>query len=242
MKLLTNLEIIRDHFLREVEMILSFIEEVEKFLTKKEEYLKEEVVMENKKYILHPKHRKVLAFLLALGIPLKGRERGVLAEMTLSHLISYQEAFIKEHLRIVLISHGSILKSKKKQLTYEEICKFQSIKSLISHMAQKEVDGLGYGSVDDVAKYFENQFNLSFEKFPNWQILREAAYRRNLIVHSSGVTNDAYCDKTGYEKKDEYLKTDTDYVKKICHLLCEFINFLHDEMIKKFKNISSSTI
>jgi len=241
MNLLKNLEIIRDHFLREVEIILSFIEEVEKYLTKKEEYL-QEIVTWNKEHILPPKYRGALAFLLTLGIPLKGREREVLAEMTLSHLISYQEAFIKEHLRIVLISQRSILKSKKKQLTYEEICKFQSIESLISHMAQKEADELGYGSVDDIAKYFENQFNLSFENFPNWQILREAAYRRNLIVHNSGVTNDAYCDKTGYEKKNEYLKTDTDYVKKICHLLFEFINFLHDEMIKKFNNISSSNI
>lgn len=230
MNLLTNLEIIRDHFLREVQMILNFIVEVEKFLAKKEKYLEEEYLEKS----LPSKYRSALMLLRTIGIPVKYRERELLAEMTLSHLISYQEAFIKEHLRIVLISQKSILKSKKKQLTYEEICKFQSIESLISHMTQKEVDELGYGSVDDIAKYFENQFNLSFEKFPNWQFLREASYRRNLIVHNSGITNDTYCDKTGYKKKNEYLKTDTDYVKKICYLLLEFINFLHDEMIKKF--------
>lgn len=80
-------------------------------------------------------------------------------------------------------------------------------------------------------------FNLSFDEFTNWQILREATYRRNLIVHNSGITNDVYCCKTGFKEKNKHLKTDIDYVKKICLLLLEFINFLNDGIIKKLKLI-----
>jgi len=235
MGLLINLGKNRDYFLGEVKMILDFIEEVGEFLSQKgrKSNVKLVDVWDQQKGELKKELRRIPSVINMF--PYKYRE--FLSEMTLSYLISYQEAFIKECLRIILISRKSILKSKKKQLTYEEMCKFQSIKSLISHIAQKEVNELGRGSVDDISKYFDNQFDLSFEKFSNWQILREAAYRRNLIVHNKGITNDVYCFKTGYKKENERLKTDIDYVKNICIILLKFIDFLHDGIIEKLKLI-----
>ncbi len=156
MRLLINLGKNRNYFLGEVKMILDFIEEVGKFLTQKKRKVNLKVVdvLDQQKEELKKELRRFVSVISTF--PDKYKE--FLSEMTLSYLISYQEVFIKECLLIILISHKSILKSKKKQLTYEEICKFQSIKSLISHIAQKGVDVLGYGSIDDIAEYFENQF------------------------------------------------------------------------------------
>jgi len=107
-------------------------------------------------------------------------------------------------------------------------------------MAQKEVDVLGYGSVDDVADYFKDRFNLVFEDFTNWPVLREASYRRNLILHNGGVTNDTYCTKTGYKKKNQHLRTNVDYVKNVSESVLEFIPFLHDQMTRKLKLVSTT--
>lgn len=155
--------------------------------------------------------------------------------MTLSYLVSHQEGFIKEYLRRIFTSCPLILKSRQKAISYEEICGFKSFKSIVSHLAEKEANSLGYANIDEVAKYFKERFGLNFEMFDGWPILREAAYRRNVIVHNRGITNDIYCTKIGYKKKNEKLNTDTDYVKDLANVLLRFINFSHQEMSKKLR-------
>lgn len=258
MSLLEDLERIRDHFLTEVRMVCNFIEKTERSLTRKQKAIKPsnwslqdiadlEKLMKfieaysdpriKKPPLFTLKSKRVRELLRSWTVPARYKE--FLAEMTLSYLVSYQEAFIKEYLRTVLTSRKSILKSKK-QLSYREVCAFRSIKSLISYVAQKEVDVLGYGSVDDLADYFKDRFNLVFEDFTNWPALREASYRRNLILHNGGVTNDTYCTKTGYKKKNQHLRTDVDYVKNVSEPMLEFIPFLHDQMTRKLKLVSTT--
>jgi len=161
--------------------------------------------------------------------------KSFLAEMTLSYLVSHQESFVKEYLHRIFISRPSILKSRQKQINYEEVCGFKSIKSLVSYLAKREVDSLGYTSIDDLVKYFKDRFNMNLEQFDGWPLVREATYRRNVIVHNAGLTNDIYCIKTGYKKKNKRLSTDEDYVKDLANVLLRFIKFLHGEMTEKLK-------
>ena len=100
--------------------------------------------------------KKLSKLLSSILAPIK--HKTILAEMSLSYLISFNEAFLKDYLRTILSSRRVLLRSKK-QLSYEAICEHRSMTSLIQSLAQKEVDAFGFGSIDDFAKYFLDKFN-----------------------------------------------------------------------------------
>ncbi|MBM4141310.1 MAG: hypothetical protein FJ242_07495 [Nitrospira sp.] len=159
-----------------------------------------------------------------------------LAEMTLVYLISFFEAFVKDYLRAILTSRSEILSSKK-ILIFEEVATFQSMRELVRYMAEKEVAGLAYDSVDDVANYFNAKFNINFVRdFLLWPIIREASYRRNIVVHNLGITDKTYCLKTGHKKMGEHLDTSIEYVVKVCDAAIDCIHFTHKRAKKKFVN------
>ena len=165
-------------------------------------------------------------------IPMK--HKGFLTEMTLSYLISYQEAMLKDYLYGILINKKSALKSSKK-ITYDEVLKFTSMKSLIANLAQKEVDQLGYGSIDDVEKYFKDKFNVQLSNFDGWDDLVESTFRRNLLIHNRGVTNDQYCKRIGYPKRKVKLDVDIDYVVNVAENIISFNDFCFELFKSKFK-------
>ena len=249
--LLQELEQIVQHYVIEVEMIRSFTGEMNNLLTRKLQKIKPPTLsrrdmtelrafirflnsaISHKPKSTHTftiKSKKLSKLVMTGHIPFKYQH--FLSEMTLSYLICFQEAFIKQYLYTVLVSRRSLLKSKK-QITYEEICGFRSIKKLVSHIARNEVDTLGYASVDDTTEYFKQRFNIALEECAKWQILREASYRRNIIIHNDGITNDIYCPKTGYKRRNVHLNTEVDYIRKVIQALLEFIIFFHDKMTRK---------
>lgn len=165
-------------------------------------------------------------------VPIKHRD--FLTEMTLSYLISYQEAMLKEYLYGVLFFRKDPLKSNNK-ITYNEIIGFKSIKALISYLAQKEVDQLGYGSIDDMANYFKEKFNIDFTIFDKWENIVEASFRRNLFIHNNGISNDKYCKRTGYKTKGQRLKIDVEYIVSVAKNLISFNDFCYESLKSKFK-------
>jgi len=158
----------------------------------------------------------------------------ILAEMSLSYLVSFEEAFLKDYLRTILSSRRTLLRSKK-QLSYEAICEHRSMTSLIQSLAQKEVDKFGFGSIDDFAKYFSDKFNIDFGDFARREKLREVIYRRHLLVHNRGITNDRYCRVTGFGKTNEHLTTNISYCITAGEMLLEFMDFIHERMMEKLK-------
>lgn len=158
----------------------------------------------------------------------------MLAEMSLSYLISFEEAFLKDYLRHVLKSRRTLLKSGK-QLSYETICQHKSMSSLIDVLAQREVDAFGFGSIDDFTKYFQDKFHVEFSSFPRWDELREATYRRHLIVHNRGIVNERYSRATGYKGKHRHLDTDMAYCRRVGEALLEFVDFVHEQMLTKLR-------
>ncbi len=177
------------------------------------------------------KSDKLGELIFGLIIPLK--QKTFLAEMTLAYLISYQEAFIKEYIKEIMISRRDLLKNKK-TITFEEICDFDSMNSLILHMAQEDIDKTLYGGIDDIADYLDKRFGLSLQsEFIDWKIIREASYRRNLIIHNQGITNKIYCFKTGHQKTNERLLTDISYVQNATKAVFSFFDFIHSRMHEK---------
>ena len=157
----------------------------------------------------------------------------IFAEMSLVWIISLQEAFIKEYLKTLLVRRPEIMKSSK-QLSYEVICSYTSMENLLEGLAQREVDESGR-NIDQVAKYFEDRLGISLPSLlPNWEALREANYRRNLVVHNRGITNRIFCDATGYPRTGDRLTPTIEYDDRIIDHVWEFIKRVHEQVVEKF--------
>ncbi len=158
-----------------------------------------------------------------------------LAEMALAYLVSFEEAFVKEYLETIFIHRPKMLRSGK-LITFDEVCSFPSKRALIQALAEKEVDTISYKNIDEVAKYFQDRLGILLSaNFPEWESLREASYRRNLILHNQGMANQLYCSKVGYAKRGEHLETDAIYVERVANVILEFIEFIHAQVMQKLK-------
>jgi hypothetical protein len=175
---------------------------------------------------------EVSKIIMQKAVPIK--HKSFLSEMSLSYLISHQEAFIKDYLYQILIHRQSLLRSGA-TMTFLEIKKHSSMKSLIASIAQKEVDSIGHGSIDDAADYIQKKLNIDMTEFPKWEKLREACFRRNIIIHNKGVTNEIYCKKTGYKDRNKHIGTTNKYVLNAIDDVKSMINFLHKCILQKFK-------
>ncbi len=158
-----------------------------------------------------------------------------LLEMSLVYLISFQEAFVKDYLKTIFMHRPAMLKSSK-TITFEEAVSCDSLEGLIDGLAEKEVNVVSYMNIDEVAAYFQSRLGVMLpQDFSGWIALREASYRRNLIIHNKATTNDVYCSKTGYPNRGEKIKTDAKYVENVAKVIVDFIHFIHAEVIGKFK-------
>ncbi|WP_045459131.1 hypothetical protein [Vibrio campbellii] len=165
-------------------------------------------------------------------VPLK--HKGFLMDMTLSYLLSYQEAMFKDYIFNVLINQPNALKSKN-TITYEDLLNYESIEEVVGYLAQKEVDQLGHGSIDDISDYLHKKFKLELSLFPKWTEIIEATFRRNLVIHNKGITNDAYCKRTGYKERGVHLVIDIEYIVSSAQNLIDLNDFIFSALLKKFK-------
>lgn len=253
MSLLEDLKNTNSQYKGELKLILDFVNTTEKSLTRKQnrkpkvtlddsdkedlnklvDFLKDVTSSESKEAkSISLKSGEIGKIINNFVVPMKHRD--FLTEMTLSYLISYQEAMLKDYLFNILTNRKSSLKGNNK-ITYDEALNFASIKSLVVHLAKKEVDQLGYGSIDDVAKYFTDKFNVKFSDFDNWDEVVEASFRRNLVIHNKGITNEIYCKRTDFKKRNHRIGVDIDYVASVAENLIQFNEYCFNAFKTKFK-------
>ena len=76
--------------------------------------------------------------------------------------------------------------------------------------------------------------NIELSEYNDWETYREINYRRNILIHNRGYTNDVYCKKVGYKEKNQHLSTDYKYVSNAARIFRSFIEFVHEKTLKKF--------
>jgi hypothetical protein len=243
MNLREELTLIRDKYIDELRMLISFFKTTDKSLTrklnKKDSVSFEVAGMEEMTDLIHgaaegknnPLLDAIDQVVLKAITPIK--HKSYLYEMGLSYLISFQEAMLKDYLYQIFLSKKASLKSGN-QITYQEVLSYKSIKALINGMAQKEVDKLGYGSIDDVAKYYKEKFNIDFLDYEGWDGIVEASFRRNLFIHNKGKTNNIYCKRIGHKKRGENLYVDIEYITSLGENLIAFSEFCYRSFVEKF--------
>ena len=78
---------------------------------------------------------------------------------------------------------------------------------------EKELKDIFYESIDGVNKYLKTKFKFPLDRRKEWCQFREVFYRRNIIIHNNGYSNEEYNRKTGHTGKRK-LKVDNDYLVK----------------------------
>jgi hypothetical protein len=175
---------------------------------------------------------RVANYVMQVITPIK--QQTFLAEMALAYLVSHVEAFIKDYVEQVLVDNPRMLRNSG-SITQEEALSFSSMKALRRGLANKEVEALGYGSIDEVAVFFQKRLGIGLASFEKWDLLREHAYRRNLIIHNQSRVNDTYRKKVKYTGRHIRLHTDMTYVSGAAGTMLAFVDYVHAQVIKKFK-------
>lgn len=157
-----------------------------------------------------------------------------LMEMVVVYLVTIEEAFVADYLRALFHVRPSLLRTEKKlDLTFEEASDLDSYEALRNYLEDSAIEPLTRGGIDELSSYLKKRLNLRLEEFPDWGRVREASYRRNLIVHNKGEVNKTYRDKTGYKGADGYLDIGKPYVSNLANAIVDFIDFMHDRISSK---------
>jgi hypothetical protein len=123
-------------------------------------------------------------------------------DMSLVYLVAEFESFLRDVLEISFGKKPEVLSSSRKTITYEEIVKFEKTGDVKKQIIEKEILSVINQDVENINEYFEKKFDVQLSQFPSWKGFKERFYRRNIIVHNSGMTNRLYRSKTGYKGQE----------------------------------------
>jgi len=136
---------------------------------------------------------------------------GLIREMSLVYLVALFESYLQ---KILLISFGikpDILMTSQKNITYEELFNLKNIDDARRQIMEKEIMIVNE-DIEVIRQYFEKKFKIDMSKLVEWKVFKERFYRRNILLHNSGVPNKIYREKTGYRGEDKRLTATKDYL------------------------------
>lgn len=163
-----------------------------------------------------PPSKKVVDFLLEVSsaVITPRSYTNFIRDMSLVYLVAEFESYLQDVLRITLEKEPEILMTSKKSITYEDFFKMKDIDQGKKEIIEKELLSLFNQGIDGVEEYVEQKFNVKLPALPDWKRFKERFYRRNIIVHNSGIVNKIYRSKTGYKGKDIKLQVTEKYLEK----------------------------
>lgn len=134
-------------------------------------------------------------------------------DMSLVYLVSQFEAMLQKFIGLVLNKHPTALSSER-ALTVDELKKCGGIKDAIGAVIEKEVTDVMQRDIDRIDDYLARKWGVRMSGHSKWSQFRESFYRRNIILHNSGMVNDVYRRKTHYKGKDVQLRVSYGYLEK----------------------------
>jgi len=183
--------------------------------------------------------------------------------MSLVFLIVIFEDFLQQILTISYRKKPEALRSCQKRLSYEELLKFGDISDVKEGIIEKET-GIVNEDIETIREYVQKKFGIDISvlssenrqklhalaskifktnKPYNWVDFKERFYRRNVIIHNSGIPNKIYRQKTGYQGNNEELNVSTEYLNESLALFWELgfnIGLTFEEKMKDSKTETGS--
>lgn len=141
-------------------------------------------------------------------------------DMSLVYLVSQFKAMLQKFIGNSLYNNPEALSSGR-ALTLDELRKCGRIQDAIGAVIEKEVADVMQDDIDGVDKYLAGKWGIRISSQSTWTKFRERFYRRNIIVHNSGMTNDMYRRKTHYTGKSVRLGVSEAYLNESVSLFNE---------------------
>ncbi len=110
------------------------------------------------------------------------------------NIFSIFDIFLGDLLYCIYSKKISLLKSSAKNISYENILKFNSIKKLRDNLIEIELDKFMRESNLDKFKILEDKFNIKLRDFKDWNSFIECSQRRNILIHCDGKVTKQYYD------------------------------------------------
>jgi hypothetical protein len=191
---------------------------------------------------IDPKTQKFLwDFLCSAGLYRKKQVK-LVRNMSLVYLVAEFESFLRKILETTFLKKPEILASSQKTITVEKLVKFKDIAGARQHIIEKETSYIPSLDIEEMGKYIEQKFSMEIFHFDEWTKFKERFYRRNILIHNSGMVDHHYRLKTGYHGKlrqmivsKQYLDESIDIFGKVALLI---LTMFHN----KFQKTSMSKV
>jgi hypothetical protein len=231
----------------ELYFLLEFVRDIDKyFIAQAEERLSDVLdtvptnVLDEIREILSETDLKVnpslevnkhfLRFMVASSKPV--RYPKLLYSAALTHAIAIFESFLSDFLIMIFTYRPDTLKSES-TATYENILSFGSMKELIRHLATTKAKKVLDGNIDEVVDKLKKGFNFDVSRFREFKTIREASYRRNVVIHNNGITDKDYCEKITGSQIGVTLSTDFQYIETLVTAIGQFIDRLDNHFSRR---------
>lgn len=122
----------------------------------------------------------------------RSRLPDVLERSLFVSLFSEYDYFFGVVLRELYRRRPDLLASLTKQISFDELLKFENIEAVKDSVLESEIDSIRRESYVEQFAVLQKKFGLPLTKFPEWPIFIEAAQRRNLMVHCGGYVSEQY--------------------------------------------------
>lgn len=161
------------------------------------------------------------------------QSRNLVRIMSLVFLVTVFKEYLQRVLTITFKKRPEALKSCQKNLSYEELVILNDISKVRETIIEKET-AIVNEDIEIIRGYIQKKFGLDISKIMTaevaqklgklssalfnvnkpyeWTNFKERFYRRNLIIHNSGIPNKVYRQKTGYDGDYEALRVSKEYL------------------------------
>ncbi|MBC9250506.1 hypothetical protein A9179_09500 [Pseudomonas alcaligenes] len=156
--------------------------------------------------------------------------------MSFVYLVATFDAFIADVFLEVARARPEILKTSKKQLPYDRLLEFQSLDELVSFIASRELNELGYKSIKDQSDYYQDRFGVALQDSGILLAeLTELRAARNLLVHNNGLVNHIYLEQVSGSKykAGDNVQVDSDYFNRAVKSFQAVASFVTAKLIEK---------
>ena len=153
----------------------------------------------------------------------------------LIYLIAQYENFLRNVLELTFSKQPKIISTCKKSITFEELVKFENLDAVKEEILSKEESEITNQDIQDIAEYFQTKLNINMSEFSEWKKFKERFYRRNVLIHNSGIPNALYRKKTGLTNEKKQLMVSKEYLDESIMMFEEVASKLTNDLKEKVK-------
>jgi hypothetical protein len=120
-------------------------------------------------------------------------------------------------------------------VTLEELMKLKSLDSAKEEIIGKVAIEITNKDIEEIKEDFQDKLKINISEYSEWEKFKERFYRRNVLIHNSGLPNDRYRKKTNYKGKNERLTVSENYLDESIVMFYEMAGKLTEDLKNKFK-------